>query len=104
LPSAFFKIAQPGDFLANWSKDFPASTARPIGILELAVVLLYLNRSTSVLGAILVTGYLGGAVCVHVGKGEGAALIPFVIGVMLWGGLFLRDRRLRELLPLVKKA
>lgn len=102
LPSAYFKIAQPGDFLEQWSKGFPAATARPIGIVELACVVLYLIPKTSVLGAILVAGYLGGAIATHVAKGEPAFAIPLIIGVIMWGGLFLRTPGLRTLLPTKK--
>ncbi len=102
LPSAFFKLAQPGEFLAQWSKTYPAATARPIGIAELFCVLVYFIPKTRVLGAILVTGYLGGAIATHVQKSELAAITPFLIAVMLWGGLFLREPRLRALLPTSK--
>ena len=102
VPSAYFKIAQPGDFLAQWSKDFPAGTARPIGIVEVLCVVLFLVPRTAVLGGILVAGYLGGAIATHVSKGETSFLMPLVIGVVMWGGLFLREPRLRTLLPTVK--
>ncbi len=102
VPSAAMKILQPGDFLAQWSKGFPPATARPIGLVELACVVLYFVPATRVLGAILATGYLGGAVVTHVRIGEVAFVVPILIGVMLWGGLFLRDPRLRQLLPTTK--
>ena len=102
LPSAAFKLVQPGDFLANWSKGYPAGAARPLGIVELACVVLYFVPATRVLGAILLTGYLGGAVATHVRAEEGTLVVPILIGIMLWGGLFLRDLRLRELLPTTK--
>jgi hypothetical protein len=56
-----------------------------------------------VLGAVLLTGYLGGAVATHVRVGE-AFVIPLVLGVLLWAGLYLRDERIRALLPLRKAA
>jgi hypothetical protein len=57
---------------------------------------------TSVLGAILLTGYLGGAVSTHVRAGDplGRMLVPVFFALLAWGGLYLRDERLRELLPL----
>jgi hypothetical protein len=69
----------------------------------LACTVLYLIPRTSVLGAILLTGYLGGAVAAHVRVGAGPFEIcfPVIFGVLLWGGLFLRDHRLRTLIPLV---
>ena len=68
----------------------------------LACTTVYLVPRTSLLGAILLTGYLGGAVATHVRAGEGAfpVLFPVVFGALLWGGLVLRDARLRALLPL----
>jgi hypothetical protein len=99
VPSAAFKLLQPGDFLTQWSKGYPAATARPLGAVELLCVVVYLVPPTRVLGAILLTGYLGGAVATHVRAGEETFLVPILIGVMLWGGLFLRDPRLRQLLP-----
>ena len=71
-----------------------------IGVALLACTLLYIVPWTSVLGAILLVGYLGGAVFVHVHKGEhGQMWTPVVVGVLLWLGLLLREPRLRALLP-----
>lgn len=70
-----------------------------IAILELLAVILYLVPHTAVLGAILLTGYLGGAVFAHVRISEDP-LTAVAIGVFAWLGLFLRDPRLRQLLPL----
>jgi hypothetical protein len=72
-----------------------------IGAVLLACVLVYIVPRTAVLGAILLTGYLGGAVVTHVRAGEGLfpMLFPVFVGALLWGGLFLRDGRLRALLP-----
>lgn len=102
LPSAFFKIAQPTGFLETWVEDYPAAAARPLGIIELSCVALYFVPRTRVLGAILTTAYLGGAVATHVRKGEPTFVVVVLIGIMLWGGLFLRMPRVRALLPLVK--
>jgi hypothetical protein len=80
---------------------FPEGTLLPIGLLELACTVVYLVPRTAVLGAVLLTGYLGGAVVTHVHAGEPAAsLAPAVLGAFLWGSLYLRDARLRALLPL----
>jgi hypothetical protein len=72
-----------------------------LGILLLACTVIYLLPSTSVLGAILLTGYLGGAVATHVRVSDGLFPIffPVILGVLLWGGLLLRDDRLGALLP-----
>ena len=82
---------------------FPAGVIAPIGVVELACVALYAIPQTSVLGAILLTGYLGGAVVTHVRIGDGF-VAPVVFGVLVWAGLFLRDARLRALLPLRRPA
>jgi len=77
--------------------------ARDLGIILLACTILYAVPRTAVLGAILLTGYLGGAVATHVRVGSplfSHVLFGVYLGVLLWGGLYLRDTRLRELLPL----
>lgn len=80
------------------------SAILPIGIVLLICTLLYIIPRTSVLGAILLTGYLGGAVATHVRIGAGAfpVLFPVFFGVLIWGGLYLRDARVRTLIPLRK--
>ena len=80
---------------------YPENTVVGIGILLLSCTLLYAIPRTAILGAILLTGYLGGAVATHVRVGNpwlGYILLPVYIGVLAWGGLFLRDRRIRALL------
>ena len=73
--------------------------AIPLGITELTCTILYLIPQTSVLGAILITGYMGGAIATHVRLGEG--IVPhIIIGVLVWLGIFLRDPRLRAILPI----
>jgi DoxX-like protein len=73
-----------------------------LGIVLLICTILYLIPLTSVLGAILLMGYLGGAVATHVRAGEGlfSIIFPIIFGVLLWLGLYLRDDRLRALVPL----
>jgi hypothetical protein len=80
---------------------FDAGAVFGIGVLLLACVLVYLVPRTAVLGAILLTGYLGGAVVTHVRASEGLfpILFPVFFGALVWGGLFLRDARLRALVP-----
>ena len=74
----------------------------PLGIVLTVCTILYLIPRTAVLGAILLTGYLGGAVATHVRVGGGwfPILFPVIFGVLLWGGLYLRDNRLRTLIPI----
>ena len=81
---------------------YAESVILPLGVVLLVCTILYLIPRTAVLGAILLTGYLGGAVATHVRAGQGLfeILFPVVFGALLWGGLVLRDDRLRTLIPL----
>jgi hypothetical protein len=85
---------------------YPENTIVPIGIVLTVCTILYLIPRTAVLGAILLMGYLGGAVATHVRVGEGLFSIsfPVIFGVLLWGGLYLRDNRLRKLIPLTQEG
>lgn len=74
-----------------------------LGVVELACVLLFAVPRTAVLGAVLLTGYLGGAVATHVRIGDPAFVMPLLVGVVAWAGLYLRDERLRALLPLRRR-
>jgi hypothetical protein len=85
---------------ATTQLGYPAKLVLAIGIAEFVCVLLYTVPRTSILGAILLTGYLGGATATQVRLGNPWFLFPVVLGVLVWGGLFSRDKRLRELLPL----
>jgi hypothetical protein len=81
---------------------YPADRVQWIGIIELVAVGLYLVPRTSVLGALLLTGYLGGSIATHVRVGSplvSHTLFPIYVALMLWGGLYLRETRLHELLP-----
>jgi len=81
------------------SYGYPESAITRIVIAECVLVLLYLTPRTSVLGAIILTGYLGGAVATHLRIGDPArAMIPLMCGLLAWGGLYLRNERLRALL------
>jgi len=77
----------------------PSTMVIPLAILEITCVVVYLVPATSVLGAILLAGYMGGAICTHWRVGD-----PFVVqaslGALVWLGLYLREDRLRALLPL----
>ncbi len=79
---------------------YPAGLVVPIGIAALVSVVLYAIPRTSVLGAILLTGYLGGATATQVRVQDPWFLFPVAIGVLVWAGIFLRDHRLRALIPL----
>jgi hypothetical protein len=75
----------------------PDSLIRPLGVIELLCVVVYLVPKTSVLGAILLTGYVGGTIITHLRVGEPVYLNIF-LGLLIWLGLYLRRPRLRELL------
>jgi hypothetical protein len=82
---------------------YPESVIPGLGVVLLVCVVLYVIPRTSVLGAILLTGYLGGAVATHVRVGDPLlthTLFPVFVALLIWGGLYLRDRRLRALIPL----
>lgn len=80
---------------------YPESAIVGIGLLLLVSTLLYLVPRTSILGAVLLTGYLGGAVAtqVRVGAPLFNIIFPVILGILLWGGLWLRDSHVREMLP-----
>lgn len=102
LMSGVMKLAKPAPVLEGFVRlGYPVGVIAPLGLVELGCTALYLIPRTSVLGAILLTGYLGGATATHVRAGEpfyGAVLA----GVLVWGGLFFRELRLRDLIPLRK--
>lgn len=77
----------------------PESLIVPLGILELSCVAIYLIPATSMLGAILLTGYLGGAILAHVRVGD-LFFFQIALGICVWLGLYLRENRLRQLIPL----
>lgn len=84
---------------------FPESAIPLIVTSEIVFVVLYLIPQTSVIAAIVLTGYLGGAVAAHVRVGDTArAMIPLAVGILAWGGLYLRDSRIRELIPFRRSA
>jgi hypothetical protein len=74
----------------------------PVGLIELLCVVVYLIPRTSILGAILMTGLLGGATITTLRIGDPTYPMPVVLGMLAWGGLWMRDSRLRELIPLKK--
>jgi len=82
---------------------FPTSQATLLGLIILVCAILYAIPRTAVLGAILTTGFLGGAICTHFRLGEVGSppqLISLLLGVVAWGGLYLRDKGIRDLLPI----
>jgi hypothetical protein len=85
------------------SLGYPESLVLKLAVLELACAALYAFPRTAVLGAILLTGYLGGAIASHPRIGD-PFLIQALLPILAWGGLYLRDERLRALLPLREPA
>jgi hypothetical protein len=84
---------------------FAMDATRVVGPIILACAILYAVPATAVLGAILVTGFLGGAICAHVRIGELGSppeIVCLLLGAMAWGGLYLRDPRIRAILPLIR--
>ncbi len=104
--SASMKLAQSKEIVEGFVEKggWPAGALVPIGIVEVLCTIVYLVPQTAVLGAVLLTGYLGGAVATHVHGGDPASrvMMPILCGVLVWLGLFLRNPRLGELLPLPK--
>ena len=78
---------------------YPEQLILPLGIVEVGCTLVYLFPRTAGLGAILLTGYLGGAVATHARLLQPVFVAPVVLGVLIWGGLYLRDARVRALVP-----
>lgn len=101
LLGAVMKIAKGAAVIEGFVKaGFAQNLIVPIGILEVVCVVVYVIPRTSVLGAILMTGLLGGATVTNLRIGDPALPLPVVFGMMVWGGLYLRDVRLRALIPL----
>ena len=104
LVDGVMKLVKPAPVVEGTIRlGYPESVILPLGIVLIACTIVYLIPRTSILGAILLTGYLGGAVATHVRVGEAFSVsFPILFGVLLWGGLYLRDDRLRALIPLRK--
>jgi len=103
LVDGVMKLIKPAPVVeATVGLGYPESVIVPLGIVLTVCTILYVIPRTSVLGAILLTGYLGGAVATHVRQQNGAfpIIFPVIIGVMVWGGLYLRDTRLSALIPM----
>ena len=97
--STILKLVQPEIVLKQFAGfEFGQDLIVPLAIAELACLVLYAIPRTSVLGAILVTGYMGGAVATHV-RVHDLFINPLIHGLLAWGGLYFRDERIRALLP-----
>ena len=101
IASATAKFIQPVGFADGFSRlGWPIGLATPLAVLEIACTALYLFPRTSVLGAILLTGYLGGAIATHLRVSD-PYYGPVILGVMVWEGLYFRNPRVRALIPLI---
>jgi sorbitol-specific phosphotransferase system component IIC len=98
--SAIMKFVGPPEVKEGFTKaGWNTNLLVPLGITELVCTVLYLVPQTSTLGAVLLTGYMGGAICHHLRLGE-PIVVQVVFGMVIWLGLFLREPRLRAILPL----
>jgi len=100
--SAFMKLRGGAEVTQGMAHlGLPESLIIPLAILEISCVVIYAIPATSVLGAILLTGYIGGAICTHLRVGD-PFFMQIAIGIFIWLGLYLRENRLKELIPLRK--
>ncbi|MFZ4662935.1 MAG: DoxX family protein [Caldilineaceae bacterium] len=86
---------------ATTQLGYRAELVMGLGLLEVVCLLIYIIPRTALLGAVLLTGYLGGAIATHVRNGSDtfSTIFPLIIGALVWGGLLLRDAKLRTLFP-----
>ena len=107
LMDGLSKVMKPPAVIAGTVQlGYPESVIVGLGVLLLVCTFLYIVPQTAILGAVLLTGYLGGAVASNLRVGSplfSHVLFPVYIGLLVWGGLYLRDVRLRSLLPLQKR-
>ena len=102
LISASMKFARPPMVVEQFvgKLGYPESLLLTLGVLEISCAMLYVIPRTAVLGAVLLTGYLGGAIATHVRISDPGFVGALGLGIAIWAGLWLRDQRLRALLPL----
>jgi hypothetical protein len=103
LMTGIMKLAKPESVVTEFARlGYDENIAFGLGIVEIACALVYAIPRTSVLGAILLTGYLGGATATHVRIGDsiGQIAAPIIFGMIIWLGLYLRCPRVRALIPL----
>ncbi len=97
LFGGILKMAKPASVLQGFAQyGFPERLVVPVGVLELASSVIYLIPQTAVLGAILMTGVLGGAIATNLRASNPVLVVPAILGVLFWLGLYLRDQRLRD--------
>jgi hypothetical protein len=101
LSSARWKLTHNPWYVGEWQRiGWPLAEINGIGLVQIACVVLYLIPQTALLGTVLLTGYLGGAIASYVRIGEPyPVLVPLTTCLLAWAGIYLRDERLRALLP-----
>jgi hypothetical protein len=106
LSSIAAKLTHNGGYVRIWERlGYSESILTGVGLVQLSAIVLYLIPATSVLGTVVLTGYLGGAIASWVRLGEpNPMMVPLSTCLLLWAGLYLREERLQSLLPLRKKA
>jgi hypothetical protein len=98
--SAAMKFAKPAPVVEGMVRfGYPSGLLFVVGVLEFLSCVVYVVPQTAILGAILMTGYLGGATATNVRVGDPSWIVTVVLGVLVWGGLFFRDERIRALIP-----
>ena len=98
--SAFMKLKGGAEVMQGMAHlGLPGSLIMPLAILEISCVVIHLIPATSVLGSILLTGYIGGAICTHWRVGD-PFFLQIALGILVWLGLYLRENRLKGLIPL----
>ncbi len=106
LSSARWKLTHNPWYVAEWGRiGYAQSALNGIGLVQLTCLALYLIPQTAVLGTVLLTGYLGGAIASYIRIGNPyPALVPLTTCLLAWAGIYLRDERLRALLPFRRSA
>lgn len=106
VASATWKLTRSPFYVAEFTRiGWPITALTGLAFLQLGCLALYLIPPTAVLGAILLTGYLGGAIAAYVRIGDPSPiLVPLSTSIIAWAGIFLRDERLRALIPFRRRA
>ena len=106
LSSIAAKLTHQASYVRAWDRlGYEESILTGVGLVQLGGVVLYLIPATSVLGTVILTGYLGGAIASWVRLGEpNPMMVPLSTCLLLWAGIYLREERLQSLLPLRKKV